>query len=729
MLFKHITVSNRLLIVLAIGTIFQAGVSVVSLLEMRQSVITDRTIEVKHLLESAYSIVSFYHDQASQGLISDVAARKAAADAVRAMRYDGTNYFFIWDLRGASVAHGAQPELEGKIFAEGPDADRNPVIARMVRKLIDVANSEKKEGLTVYRSLKSGQTAALDTVAYSKLFEPWGWSIGTGVYVDDVEESFNERSMWIIFRTLALMGLAGALTFALGQDLAQVLARLSARVAGVARGELDGEVKDTDRTDEVGQMARALLLLRDTSKEAAELRLDQLTGLPTRKLMMDRLVQVQARSARGGNFGAVMLIDLDKFKTINDTHGHDVGDMLLREVAQRLSARVREGDTVARLGGDEFVVVLVDLGRSEKEAATAAEGVCEKILAILSQTYQFGTLCFTASASIGITLVMGDGTSADALLKQADLAMYKSKESGRNVCRFFDARMEEVVNARTILEKELRLAVASGQFTLHYQPQIGRGNELKGAEALVRWVHPRRGLVHPAEFIPLAEETGLILPLGRWVLETACEQLAKWAGHPELGKLKLAVNVSPRQFRQPDFVEQAESILQRSGADPERLTLEITETLMIKDVDETIEKMIALKSKGISFAIDDFGTGYSSLYILKRLPLDQLKIDRSFVRDVLSDPNDAAIADMIVMLAKTLGLEVVAEGVETAEQLDFLANSGCHVSQGHVFSRPLPLEAFEQYARQHTLGKGEANLDRRSVRPARARALSVVNSA
>jgi EAL domain-containing protein (putative c-di-GMP-specific phosphodiesterase class I) len=251
---------------------------------------------------------------------------------------------------------------------------------------------------------------------------------------------------------------------------------------------------------------------------------------------------------------------------------------------------------------------------------------------------------------------------------------------------------------------------------------VGRDNELAGAEALVRWEHPSRGIVFPTEFIPLAEETGLILTLGEWVLRTACEQLARWADHPELAKLKISVNLSARQFRQSEFVEQVEAILLRSGADPKRLMLEITESLMIKDVEDTIEKMTALKSKGVSFAIDDFGTGYSSLHILKRLPLDQLKIDRSFVRDVLCDPNDAAIVDMIVMLAKTLGLEVVAEGVETAEQLEFVINSGCHVSQGYFFSRPLSQEAFELYARQHSLCREDVPSERRpSGRPARVR--------
>jgi EAL domain-containing protein (putative c-di-GMP-specific phosphodiesterase class I) len=285
-------------------------------------------------------------------------------------------------------------------------------------------------------------------------------------------------------------------------------------------------------------------------------------------------------------------------------------------------------------------------------------------------------------------------------MKQADLAMYKSKDSGRNVCRFFDAKMEATVLERATLERELRQAITDGQFQLHYQPQIGPDGDLIGAEALIRWNHPQRGLVAPNEFIPVAEETGLILPLGHWVLEAACRQLALWATRPETAYFKVAVNVSARQFQQADFVEQVIATLQSTGADPARLTLELTESLLIHNVEDVIGKMTELKAEGVSFALDDFGIGYSSLHFLKRLPLDQLKIDRSFVRHVLTDPNDAAIANMIVALAQTLGLEVIAEGIETAEQRDFLASSGCHCYQGYYFSRPRPLESFEEFACQ-----------------------------
>jgi diguanylate cyclase (GGDEF)-like protein len=461
---------------------------------------------------------------------------------------------------------------------------------------------------------------------------------------------------------------------------------------------LDGDIPEIQRSDEVGVMARALLVLRDTSREAAELRLDQLTGLPTRKLLMDRLRLAKALSARESSYGGVMLIDLDKFKSLNDTHGHDIGDTLLREVAQRLSTCVRDIDTAARLGGDEFVVVLVNIGRTESEAAANIETVSANISAVLNQPCHLGRLTYTATASIGITLFQGDAFSAEDLLKQADLAMYKSKESGRNTSRFFDAHMEATVLERAMMEKELRQGLSEHQFQLHYQPQVALGGRLIGAEALLRWYHPRRGLVAPREFIALAEETGLILPLGQWVLETACQQLALWGKRPGKSDFKLAVNVSARQFQQADFVQQVRATLHRTGADPNRLMLELTESLLVQNVEDVTRKMADLKANGVSFALDDFGIGYSSMYSLKRLPFDQLKVERAFVRHILTDPNDAAIANMIVALAQTLGLEVVAEGIETAAQRDFLALAGCHYYQGNFFSRPRPLAGFEEFA-------------------------------
>ena len=423
---------------------------------------------------------------------------------------------------------------------------------------------------------------------------------------------------------------------------------------------------------------------------------DPLTRLPNRRLLLDRLHQALATSARRQRQGALLFIDLDNFKTLNDTLGHNLGDSLLQHVAQRLASCVREGDTVARLGGDEFVVILEDLDPTPNEAAAQAKAVGEKIRAALNQTYLLSGRDSHSTPSIGVALFGNKQETVEQMLKQADLAMYQAKSAGRNVVRFFDPKMQATVTARAGLEMDLRNAVHQEQFVAYYQVQVDGGGRSTGAEVLVRWQHPRRGMVLPGEFIPLAEETGLILPLGHWVLERACMQLAAWAARTDMAHLSLAVNASVQQVRQPDFVEQVLAVLDRTGADPRKLTLELTESLLMSNAEDTIAKMSALKAAGVGFALDDFGTGYSSLSYLKRLPLDCLKIDRSFVLDVLTDPNDAAIAKTIVALARSLGLSVIAEGVETEEQRDFLAGNGCHVYQGFLFSRPLPLEEFER---------------------------------
>jgi diguanylate cyclase (GGDEF)-like protein/PAS domain S-box-containing protein len=427
---------------------------------------------------------------------------------------------------------------------------------------------------------------------------------------------------------------------------------------------------------------------------------DQLTALPNRTLLLDRLKQAKTIGGRTGTFGALLTIDMDHFKTINDTMGHDVGDVLLKEVANRLFQCVRTGDTVARLGGDEFMVVLLGLSNDAAEAATDTQDVASKILTQLNEPYQLQGIAHRCSASIGVTLFLGQNVSKDNLMKQAELAMYRAKEAGRNRVRFFDPSMQTAVIQRAALEKDLREAVQSNQFSLHYQAQVMDEYHIAGAEVLLRWHHPQRGQVPPVDFIPLAEETGLILPLGHWVLTTACAQLVQWASQPEMAHLTVAVNVSALQFAQVDFVEQVLAVLHSTGANPQRLKLELTESLLIGSVQDIIEKMFALKAKGVSFSLDDFGTGYSSLSYLKRLPLDQLKIDQSFVCEVLIDPNDAVIAKTIVALAQSLGLAVIAEGVETQAQRDFLAHAGCHVYQGYLFSRPLPLEDFEAFVRK-----------------------------
>ena len=417
---------------------------------------------------------------------------------------------------------------------------------------------------------------------------------------------------------------------------------------------------------------------------------DELTGLPNRRLLMDRLERAVAASTREGCHGALLFLDLDNFKGINDTLGHEWGDRLLVQVGARVSACVRATDTVARLGGDEFVVVIEGLHAEEAEAAAEAEAVAQKVLAALNQPYQIEGCEMHSTPSIGIALFRDAQQPVQELLKRADLAMYQAKAQGRNTLCFFDPAMQAAASARSALEGDIRQGLARNEFLLHYQPVVDATGHLLGAEALVRWQHPQRGMVSPADFIPLAEQTGLILPLGRQVLALACRQLAQWATAPATAVWTLAVNVSAQEFRQPDFVEQVLAALRDAAANPRLLKLELTESLLLHDVEDSILKMQALRTLGVGFSLDDFGTGYSSLSYLKRLPLDQLKIDQSFVRDVLTDPNDAAIACTIITLAHSLALDVVAEGVETEGQRAFLLRNGCQRFQGYLFGRPGP---------------------------------------
>ena len=417
---------------------------------------------------------------------------------------------------------------------------------------------------------------------------------------------------------------------------------------------------------------------------------DHLTGLPNRRLLMDRLARTMANAARKGQFGALMFLDLDHFKQLNDTLGHGMGDQLLSQVAVRLQSCMRDVDSVARLGGDEFVILLDALSVDAAEAAAQVEMIANKVLATLGRPYDLGDQRHNSTPSIGIVLFRHGTDKVDDLLRMADVAMYQAKAAGRNTARFYDPAMQAAAEARARLEKDMRRGLAMHEFVLFYQVQMNGEGEPVGAEALVRWQHGTRGLVSPAEFIPLAEQTGMILELGQWVLETACEQLARWATQPGMAHWTVAVNVSAAQFGHADFVANVFSALQRAGARADRLKLELTETMLAVDIEDIIFKMFAIKSRGVSFSLDDFGTGYSSLSYLKRLPLSQLKIDQSFVRDILTDPNDAAIARTILALGHTLGLEVIAEGVETREQHAFLDALGCDAFQGYLFGRPTP---------------------------------------
>ncbi len=428
---------------------------------------------------------------------------------------------------------------------------------------------------------------------------------------------------------------------------------------------------------------------------------DPLTGLPNIRLLRDRLKPALASSYRSGRKGALLFIDLDNFKTLNDSLGHDIGDLLLKQVAQRLEFCVREGDTVARLGGDEFVVILEDLSERTLEAATQAEVICNKILEALNQPYQLTTHYYNCTSSIGATLFNEHDQSADELLKQADIAMYQAKDAGRNAMRFFDQQMQININTRVAMEANLRLAIKENQFELYYQPQVNHNGQIIGAEVLIRWQHPQNGLILPAYFIPLAEATGLILPIGLWAIKTACTQIKNWESHIHTQHLVLAVNVSARQFHLPDFVEQVRQVILLSAINPERLKLELTEGLLLDDINDSILKMNALREIGVSFSMDDFGTGYSSLAYLTQLPIDQLKIDQSFVRNIGIKPTDAVIAQTIIGMGNSLGISVIAEGVETESQRAFLEKHGCTLYQGYLFSKPVQIEQFEALLREH----------------------------
>ncbi|MFA5242542.1 MAG: EAL domain-containing protein [Sulfuricella sp.] len=488
----------------------------------------------------------------------------------------------------------------------------------------------------------------------------------------------------------------------------------------LATGYWEGEIWDRRKDGMIYPKWLTITTVRDTSnqpthyvaaftditeRKAAEERIhhlafyDPLTRLPNRRLLMDRAEHALASSTRTGEYGALIFLDLDHFKTLNDTQGHAVGDQLLIEVGKRLSASMREVDTVSRLGGDEFVLLLEDLGQEEEPAAALAESLAEKIRSHLAQPFHLEGLSkgYQTSSSIGLTLFRDQESSLDALFKQADLALYQAKDAGRNTLRFFNPAMQANLEARTAMESALRKGLELREFQLYYQPLVDPAGTCLGAEALLRWLPPGREPVSPAQFIPLAEETGFILPLGNWVLNTACAQLKIWEEHAATQHLTLSVNISARQFLQPDFVSEVEQALAQSGANPARLKLELTESVVLHNVAETIERMSSIKALGIRLSLDDFGTGYSSLSYLKRLPVEEVKIDRSFVTDIMHDPDDAAIVRAILALSQSLSLSVVAEGVETDQQLAFLTQYGCKIFQGYLFSRPIPEDEFKRY--------------------------------
>jgi len=526
-------------------------------------------------------------------------------------------------------------------------------------------------------------------------------AVAQNTYADGVRRYENTRFMALAALVVA-MGAMTWLGLMLTTSIINPLSRVIAIFRRISNGLYDSNIVVEGR-DEISRVMRALCDMQTKLgvDERAIHQLafyDPLTNLPNRRLLRDRLQRALSASARSHLVGAVLMIDLDNFKRINDTRGHDIGDRLLVEVALRIQANLREADTVARLGGDEFIIVLVDLCADEVQAALTAEAVGAKILAALSQPYVLDNQNYHGSASMGLCLFQGQSEGIDDLLKRADISMYQAKGCGRNALRFYDPQIQASLESHTALESELREALAGNQLRLYYQIQVDNRHGVLGAEALLRWEHPRHGLIMPDQFIPIAEESGLILPIGEWVLRTACDQLRAWSLNPPSEHFVLSVNVSARQFLQSDFVDLVTRTLAQYNVNPRRIKLELTESLVLHNVADTIDKMKALNNQGVHFSMDDFGTGYSSLSHLTELPIQQLKIDRRFVRHIATNYNDAVVVQTIIGMAHNLGVAVIAEGVETEAQRACLQHFGCPTYQGYLFGKPLPLDEFEDLA-------------------------------
>ncbi len=561
------------------------------------------------------------------------------------------------------------------------------------------------------------------------------WGMAVKMDEDEVFASISQERTVTFELVLVLLVLSGILAYYFARQISAPLESLAKTADEMAKGSLDQRA-DESAFGELGVFAKAfnrmavnLQGIYETLEDRIEERTqelnasnaklheeiaarrvaeeeirnlafyDVLTGLPNRRLLMDRLGLALALSQRNRQFGAVLFLDMDNFKTLNDTLGHDYGDLMLIEVSERIKSCVRDADTVSRLGGDEFVVLLEDLDVHEQQALEKVVLIAEKIREILSRPYLLSGREHHSSPSIGVSMYFGHETPIDALLKHADMAMYEAKAAGKNTVRFFDPAMQKAVEKHAALERDLRLAISAGQLRLYYQMQVGGDRKPHGAEALVRWVNPERGMVLPGEFIPLAEDSSLIVELGGWVLDAACRQLSVWQGHEPTRNLTISVNVSAQQFKLPDFAERVADLLKAHRVEGSGLKLELTESVVLSDAAEVagvVEKMRALKALGVRLALDDFGTGYYSLAYLKLLPLDQIKIDRSFLRHIATDSNDAVMVKTIIDLAKNFNLEVIAEGVETEEQLAFLMRFGCRVYQGDLFGKPEPIEAIEE---------------------------------
>ena len=483
----------------------------------------------------------------------------------------------------------------------------------------------------------------------------------------------------------------------------------------LANGKWDGEVWNRRKTGEIYPENLAIVIIKDSegktinyvasmtditkrvaaSEEIKQLAFfDSLTGLPNRRLLLDRLAQTLHSNERTGNHGALLFLDLDNFKAINDSYGHDSGDLLLQQAAVRIVDSVRAIDTVSRIGGDEFVVILQSLNQQESEAVIEAEIIAKRILYSLNVPYKIKGRDDLCSTSIGATIFQSNADSID-VLKQADIALYKAKESGRNVLFFFDPIMQTIINAQAEIKRDLKEALLQHQFELYYQVQVDNNGAPVGAEALLRWLHPTKGYISPADFIPIAEESQAIISIGDWVIDAACAQLKQWESNELTRTLSLSVNISAKEFRAENFVEKLKMTIRHHAINPSKLRFELTEGMLISDINDAIETMNKLNELGIYFELDDFGTGYSSLQYLKRLPVYQLKIDRTFVRDVVESVNEQGIVRAIIAMAEVLQIRVLAEGVETKAQRQHLADIGCNYFQGYLFGKPVPIVQFE----------------------------------
>lgn len=724
--------------------------------------------------------------------------RKEALQQLRSVRFGNDGYVVVFDQKKNLLVSPSRIEHEGKSPNQFTGLEK-----KSIDKILQQA--ELGNGLVKYTWYRPSSNIPTEKLSYVANYKPWGWTLLTGVYLDDVDNLMETQRLamekrvearfvigivitigvlfiatifsWVFTRKMRFLirryqaSLAqknaeleenakrlklSAAVFESGSEAVMISDRENrivtvnqpfTKITGYSihevigkrpdvfssgyhdsefyrqmwetlklTGQWDGEIWNRRKDGSIfpewlriatvkdmsGNIENYIATFSDISeRKNAEEQIrhlafyDPLTELPNRRLLMDRLQQALVHSEYANTHGAVLFLDLDNFKALNDTKGHDFGDLLLIEVAHRLKIHVRETDTVARLGGDEFVVMLEDLADDFALAVSEAEKMAKHLISVVQHEFNLQGYGYHCSCSIGASMFSGQHESIEELIKHADTAMYQAKAAGRNTARFFVPAMQAALESRLQLEAELRQGIQEGQLRVFYQVQMGLQQQVLGAEALVRWQHPERGMVSPAEFIPLAEETGLILPLGSWVLREACRQLAIWSHSPITAELQIAVNVSAKQFHQVSFVEEVRNLVTEFGFPPSRLKLELTESLLLDNIGDSIQHMQALRALGIQFSMDDFGTGYSSLTYIKRLPIDQLKIDQSFVRDLPADRDDEVIVQAIIAMAHSLRLEVIAEGVETEEQRAFLEAQGCYAFQGYLFGRPMPIEQLQ----------------------------------